>query len=1015
MEPLRAKDRLVLEAFAEFDPAKSAGLTSAAPLAIRSLCVFAASDSKTLVYIGTGGGNIILASLDPPSTRGAPSYGTSVGSAKGAAEFLRSATIGVRQIESIHVLSEIGRVLVLSDGSVFLLDLHLLQPARKLSFLKDATAIARRIPCSEAMSLGPLGDGVSKAEILSPSQKFFQKLGGSIRANGIGPRITESQRGGNSCFIAAAGARKLVLMELLVPGSIDVDSDSRGVSVHLKEIQDIDGVSAMAWLGNSIVLGTSDGYTLFSTTNGISTPLFMLPESSGPPRLKSLWGSKEVLLLVDNVGVVVNASGQPVGGSLIFQYAPDSITEMPSYVIVAKHGRMDLFRRKSGTCVQSVSYAKGGIGQCIVASDDQGKGEVIVVATPYKAICFHRLPAEEQIKHLLRKKKLKEAVCLLEEFESEEEMTKELLSFVHAQVGFLLLFDLHFEEAINHFLLSETMQPPEIFPFIMRDPNRWSHLVPRNRYWGLHPPPVPLEQVIDDGLMAIQRAMFLKKAGVDTATDEVFLLNPPSKADLLELAIKNIIRYLCVSRDWDLNPPVKEGVDTLLMYLYRALNLVDDMEKLASSQNYCIVEELETLLDDSRHLRTLAFLYASKGMCSKALTIWRMLAKNYSTGLWKNPASSDECDSLNSCTDLSSGQQSAANEASKLLQESSDQDLVLEHLEWIADVDQNLAIQVLTSEKRTNQLSPEKVLSSVDPRKVEIHQRYLQWLIEDQDCDDTQFHTLYALSLARTAIETIETGLNYENYDARNQEESNISNTELGKNYGYSVRDRLQLFLQASDLYDPEEVLGVIEDSELWLEKAILYRKMGQETMVLQILAIKLENSEAAEQYCAEIGRNDAYMELLDMYLNPEDGKEPMFKAAVRLLHNRGVLLDPLQVLEKLSPEMPLQLASDTILRMLRAREHHHCQGQIVHNLSRAINLDARMARFEERSRHVQINDESICDSCRSRLGTKLFAMYPDDSVVCYKCYRRLGESTSARGRNFKQDVIVKSGWLVSR
>lgn len=34
------------------------------------------------------------------------------------------------------------------------------------------------------------------------------------------------------------------------------------------------------------------------------------------------------------------------------------------------------------------------------------------------------------------------------------------------------------------------------------------------------------------------------------------------------------------------------------------------------------------------------------------------------------------------------------------------------------------------------------------------------------------------------------------------------------------------------------------------------------------------------------------------MYLNPEDGKEPMFKAAVRLLHNRGVLLDPLQVLE---------------------------------------------------------------------------------------------------------------------
>ena len=31
---------------------------------------------------------------------------------------------------------------------------------------------------------------------------------------------------------------------------------------------------------------------------------------------------------------------------------------------------------------------------------------------------------------------------------------------------------------------------------------------------------------------------------------------------------------------------------------------------------------------------------------------------------------------------------------------------------------------------------------------------------------------------------------------------------------------------------------------------------------------------------------------------------------------------------QRLSPDMPLQLASDTILRMLRARVHHHRQGQ---------------------------------------------------------------------------------------
>ena len=56
-----------------------------------------------------------------------------------------------------------------------------------------------------------------------------------------------------------------------------------------------------------------------------------------------------------------------------------------------------------------------------------------------------------------------------------------------------------------------------------------------------------------------------------------------------------------------------------------------------------------------------------------------------------------------------------------------------------------------------------------------------------------------------------------------------------------------------------------------------------------------------------------------------------------------------------------------------------------MRNLSLAVDVDASLARLEERSRHIQINDESLCDSCHARLGTKLFAMYPDDTIVCYK------------------------------
>ncbi|KAF9686004.1 hypothetical protein SADUNF_Sadunf03G0113400 [Salix dunnii] len=983
--------RTVIEPLLTFDPT----LHSHTP--IKSI----ATNSQSFIYLGTSSGSLLLLSInsdtpndktpstkDPNSTLDDPNSTLDFDVPFRNVSFIKSISVGDSAVETVLLLDEIGKVIVLSDGLLFLTDSGLVQPVKKLGFLKGVSLITKRVKSSES-ECSDLS-GFSSLEGSSASSRILSRLGGGVRGNGVKDFVQKSE--GDYVFAVVAG-KKLMLIELrVVPNDKEVDL------LVLKEMQCIDGAKTIVWINDSIIVGTVIGYSLFSCITGQSGVIFTLPDVSSLPFLKLLWKEKKVLLVVDNVGIIVDEHGQPVGGSLVFRKGPDSVGELASYVMVVRDGKIELYHKKSGDCVQTVSFGSEGFGPCIVADEESGNGKLVAVATPTKVIFYRRVPIEEQIKDLLRKKNFKEAVSLVEELKSDGEISNEMLSFVHAQIGFLLLFDLHFEEAVNHFLQSETMQPSEVFPFIMRDPNRWSLLVPRNRYWGLHPPPAPLEDVVDDGLMAIQRAIFLKKAGVDTTVNEDFLLNPPTRADLLELAIKNMSRSL---------PPI---VTTDIL---RALNRIDDMEKLASSGNSCIVEELETLLDESGHLRTLAFLYASKGMSSKALTIWRILAKNYSSGLWKDPALEHELPDGN--TNVISGTEVAATEASKILEELCDQDLVLQHLGWIADVNPVLTVQVLTSEKRVDQLSPDEVIASIDPKKVEILQRYLQWLIEDQESCDTQFHTLYALSLAKSAIETFEVESTSQGpYDGR-LEETAIS--DLGGNsiFQSPVRDRLQIFLQSSDLYDPEEVLDLIEGSELWLEKAILYRKLGQETLVLQILALKLEDSEAAEQYCAEIGRPDAYMQLLDMYLDPQNGKEPMFNAAVRLLHNHGESLDPLQVLETLSPDMPLQLASDTILRMLRARLHHHRQGQIVHNLSRALNVDAKLARLEERSRHVQINDESLCDSCHARLGTKLFAMYPDDTVVCYKCFRRLGESTSVTGRDFKRDPLIKPSWLVTR
>ncbi|KAK8921334.1 hypothetical protein KSP39_PZI020130 [Platanthera zijinensis] len=309
----------------------------------------------------------------------------------------------------------------------------------------------------------PLSSSVHRLGPSSP-RLTFTTSSYRIRVNGAGSRVSNLQRGGGSgCFLAVAAGKKLVLIEILLTSSANLGS----------------------------VWGD-----LFSQVKRLRPHESDLNYDSSPPLVRYLVRSSNLLLLFDNVGVFSNALGHPVGGSLIFQYVPETIIDMHPYVIVARDGRLDLYRKKTGVCVQSFSLPKSSVGPCIVVNDDQGNGNVVVIGTPYKVGRFHTVCFSFLLEPLQCNRPSVVGKCLWQneskfckersilgkpsiwsKSQSEGEMTREMLSSVRAQFGFLLLFELHFEEAVDQFLLSESMDPSEIFLFIMRDPNRWSHLV----------------------------------------------------------------------------------------------------------------------------------------------------------------------------------------------------------------------------------------------------------------------------------------------------------------------------------------------------------------------------------------------------------------------------------------------------------------------------------------------------------------------------------------------------------
>lgn len=390
-----SRTRAVLEPLAEeFD------ISNHFRTSIRSLSLSTVSDSETLIYAGTKSGALILFSVTPKYSNScafgsepADSDASRIVSSSERVSLVRSVAVSVSPVVRLHVLRGIERVLVLcSDGFLYIVDSLLLLPAKRLTSLKGVSLIAKRIRSSESecSNLYERVDGNSG--FTSSGQRFLQRLGGGIRTNGLKIKDSESPREESNCVFAALIGKRLILFEVVLgrpTGRSDRDiGDANESLLILKEVPCNEGVSTMVWLNDSIIVGTANGYYLVSCVTGENSLIFKLPEFSSPPCLKLLRKEWKVLLLVDRVGITVDAYGQPIGGSLVFHDIPTSVAEISAYVVVASSGRLKLYHRNTGSCIQKITFNGNEIESCIVSDEEDGSGDVIAIAVTNKVYQF---------------------------------------------------------------------------------------------------------------------------------------------------------------------------------------------------------------------------------------------------------------------------------------------------------------------------------------------------------------------------------------------------------------------------------------------------------------------------------------------------------------------------------------------------------------------------------------------------------------------------------------------------
>lgn len=353
---------------------------------IRSLAIASRSDSQVFIYVGTNSGILILLSSNS-TIENVPDNSPNTLRAHNVS-FIRSMNVSDSPVENVIVISGAERVLVVSGGFLFLVDSLLGDGLKKFSFLKGISVITMRFRSNESECTDLLDRSSSLGEHTSRSQRLLQKLGSGIRANGVKLKDSDVTRQEGTNVFAVISGRRLVLVELVI-GNTDNKKDneadsSLGSFVVIKEFQCMEGVKTMVWLNDSIIVGTINGYSLISCVTGQSGVIFSLPDVSCPPNLKLLQKERKVLLLVDNVGIIVNAQGQPVGGSLVFRGGPGSVGELSSYVMVARSGTIELYHKKFGNCIQVINFGGKDIMPCIVAGEEGGNRNIVVVATASK-------------------------------------------------------------------------------------------------------------------------------------------------------------------------------------------------------------------------------------------------------------------------------------------------------------------------------------------------------------------------------------------------------------------------------------------------------------------------------------------------------------------------------------------------------------------------------------------------------------------------------------------------------
>ncbi|KAH8929300.1 hypothetical protein BT69DRAFT_1236094 [Atractiella rhizophila] len=401
-------------------------------------------------------------------------------------------------------------------------------------------------------------------------------------------------------------------------------------------------------------------------------------------------------------------------------------------------------------------------------------------------------------------------------------------------------------------------------------------------------------------------------------------------------------------------------VETALFRCYLATKQNSLLGALCRIENWCEVEEVEELLSDAKQYTELLFLYRGKNKHDRAIKLLE-------------DRSQDEPDPAEKV-------RPTIEYLHKLGR--SYLDLILETSKWVYKVHPPSLPQIFVTDIEEVEGLPRHAvaahLASLDPNACAS---YLEHIIDGLGEGGPEFHDQLVEIYMRTFRESKET-----------EDESRIFQKLIG-------------FLNRSNQYRPERLLGRLPSDSMFEIRAILLGRLGQHDAALQIYVYRLQAYIKAEQYCKKVylsnpsSRNTIFITLLNLYLRPKSGLPLLLAPALDAISRQGMYMDSAQILEMLPPLVPLKDVHIFLQKAIRKARETKALTQVQRSIyrTRTDQLDEELVTLEER--RVTITDYRVCPVCSKRLGNSVIAIHAPDGIVTHYQCKDVGFSLYSPGR----------------